>query len=548
MKFVCDRCQTKYSIADDKVRGKVLKVRCKTCQNVITVREPGARPSVGALSPVRPSQPRPSSPLATLGEEEGEELGERTQLTTAPAALMAADLAKARRATPPPPPPLGDGIEWFLALEGVQQGPFTQKGLVDKLLAMPKDADVHVWNERMDGWKPPKDVPPIAKEIASRQAPALPMRPPVPRATPSPPVPPVAARRGTQPLTSGLGPKLPLPVATVGAAHAVPTPAAHPHLEDAAAALATPAPVAARGTNGLAHAGAAPALPAAGAAPAFPTTGDTDALSALNLRGPSAKKSGPLRIMDPVAATTWEGQQSAAGRGRGTKMVVAFLGVLGVIIVVVLMSVTKKPAPVVASTIPKNAIDTEAMQKLADNVAHEKLEPPHPPSTAPAHPPEPPTRGGHGHSAPTRNARGATHPSGGSTSPTTTAQTTAAAEDPTAAHMRESGSRNIAAAAAIAARPAPSQGDISRVINNNKIGIKTCYQRALLRDSNLTHGKIVVGLSIGISGRVKGVKVDGPTAFRILEPCIKEMVARWVFPQSYEEYGSEFSYVFQGSE
>ncbi|MDB4982503.1 MAG: hypothetical protein JWM82_3255, partial [Myxococcales bacterium] len=142
---------------------------------------------------------------------------------------------------------------------------------------------------------------------------------------------------------------------------------------------------------------------------------------------------------------------------------------------------------------------------------------------------------------------GGARPSGGATTPTA-AQTTAAAEDPTAAHMRESGGRNISAAAAIANRPAPSQGDISRVINNNKIGIKTCYQRALLRDSNLTHGKIVVGLSIGISGRVKGVKVDGPPAFRALEPCIKEMVARWVFPQSYEEYGSEFSYVFQGSE
>src|SRR3569623_2144817 len=42
MKFVCERCHTKYSIADEKVRGKVLKVRCKSCENVITVRETGA--------------------------------------------------------------------------------------------------------------------------------------------------------------------------------------------------------------------------------------------------------------------------------------------------------------------------------------------------------------------------------------------------------------------------------------------------------------------------------------------------------------------------
>src|SRR5215510_6106247 len=97
MKFVCDRCQTKYSIADDKVRGKVLKVRCKTCQKVITVREPGARPSQGSLAPVRPTQ-KPSSPaagtgpLATLGGD-AEEPVERTVLAAAPAGLMA-DMAQ----------------------------------------------------------------------------------------------------------------------------------------------------------------------------------------------------------------------------------------------------------------------------------------------------------------------------------------------------------------------------------------------------------------------------------------------------------------------
>jgi len=69
-----------------------------------------------------------------------------------------------------------------------------------------------------------------------------------------------------------------------------------------------------------------------------------------------------------------------------------------------------------------------------------------------------------------------------------------------------------------------------------------------LRDSNLTHGKIVVGVTIGISGRVKGVRVDAPISFRALEPCIKEMVGRWTFPQSYEEYGTEFSYLCQGNE
>jgi predicted Zn finger-like uncharacterized protein len=570
MKFVCDRCQTKYSIADDKVRGKVLKVRCKTCQNVITVREPGARPSVGSLAPVKsPSHPRPSAPIETLGESH-EEMSERTQLAAMPAALMA-DLAQPRRATPPPPPPLGDGVEWFLALDGAQQGPFTQKGLVDKLLHLPKDADVHVWNEDMDGWKPPKDVPPIARDLAAHaKPPAIPVKPPIPRTTPAPPVPPVGAgaRRGTLPLTSGVGGpipgalpggKLPLPVAAVGAAHAVPTPASHPNIEDAAAALATPPPLAAHaphhakgtnGTNGLSAHGAAPRP--------VPNT-DTDALSALNL-GPraapavAAKPSSAPRIMDQAAATAWEGQ-ATPGKGRGTKFAVAFLGVIGVIVAVVVMSMTKK-SETGATAAPKPAYDTEAMGKLAETLGHEKATAPTTTTptttttTSPTTAPEPTRGGSHGHG---KGRTVVSHQTGGGTTATTTTTptgttttTTTTTSTSTSSGFRE---RSVTAYTPTASRrPPPSQGDISRVINNNKLGIKTCYQRALLRDSNLTHGKIIVGLSVGLSGRVKSVKVDGPTSFRALEPCIKEMVQRWAFPPSDEEYGTEFSYVFQGNE
>ena len=38
MKIVCDSCAAKYSIADEKVAGKVFKIRCKMCTSVIVVR------------------------------------------------------------------------------------------------------------------------------------------------------------------------------------------------------------------------------------------------------------------------------------------------------------------------------------------------------------------------------------------------------------------------------------------------------------------------------------------------------------------------------
>src|SRR4051812_3808562 len=51
MKIVCDSCGTKYSISDDKVRGKVFKIRCKKCSHIIVVRgtnEAAAAPAAAA--------------------------------------------------------------------------------------------------------------------------------------------------------------------------------------------------------------------------------------------------------------------------------------------------------------------------------------------------------------------------------------------------------------------------------------------------------------------------------------------------------------------
>ena len=62
MKIVCDSCATKYSIADEKVRGKVFKIRCKKCQHIIVVR--GAPASEEAVAE---PQPAPQAPPADEG-------------------------------------------------------------------------------------------------------------------------------------------------------------------------------------------------------------------------------------------------------------------------------------------------------------------------------------------------------------------------------------------------------------------------------------------------------------------------------------------------
>ena len=50
MRIECDKCAAKYSIADEKVRGKTFKIRCKKCSNVIIVRDKAAGAEDAAAS------------------------------------------------------------------------------------------------------------------------------------------------------------------------------------------------------------------------------------------------------------------------------------------------------------------------------------------------------------------------------------------------------------------------------------------------------------------------------------------------------------------
>jgi hypothetical protein len=221
------------------------------------------------------------------------------------------------------------------------------------------------------------------------------------------------------------------------------------------------------------------------------------------------------------------------------------LGVIAAVCVVLFLNVAKKPKP--AATLPSKAV-TDPLAGVVDNP------PPTTPEAAPTRPTVAPTpeaapdARGHGKGRPLARGRGAA--STGATAPPPIPATTPPPPPvvDNSANSRYRDGHNLNITGGGINRPAPSQADISRVINSNRGGIKNCYQRALLRDNSLTHGKISVKVTIGISGRVKHTSIDGPPQFRSLDPCIKEVVGRWAFPQASDEYGTEFVYVFQGNE
>lgn len=109
MKIVCDSCGAKYSIADEKVAGKIFRIRCKKCSSVLEVRgdQTGAHPF----------------------EEPG-----RSQA------------------------PAPDG-GWYVVIDGEQTGPLPPIELSQLFAKGSVGLDSYVWKEGFDDWKTAAEVP-----------------------------------------------------------------------------------------------------------------------------------------------------------------------------------------------------------------------------------------------------------------------------------------------------------------------------------------------------------------------------------------------------
>lgn len=97
------------------------------------------------------------------------------------------------------------------------------------------------------------------------------------------------------------------------------------------------------------------------------------------------------------------------------------------------------------------------------------------------------------------------------------------------------------------AASARNQAAIGRAVEDGRPGLAACYQRALVKDDSLVHGKVTVRVSLAPSGRVEAVGVAGPAAFRAMQPCLQRAIAKWKFPAAPAAYVTEFPLVLQGS-
>lgn len=161
MKFSCEKCQTRYSIGDEKVRGKVLKIRCKTCGNIVVVREQTA------------------TSQAAMPELVAASAGGAT--TTAPAPLQSQPRPAPQAPAFPPQAqrPVVD-VDWYVAIKGKQHGP-AKKDEIVRLFREGKITDrSYLWNEGMAAWTRLREVPEFAGLLTGDTTPRRPPPPPPP--------------------------------------------------------------------------------------------------------------------------------------------------------------------------------------------------------------------------------------------------------------------------------------------------------------------------------------------------------------------------------
>src|SRR4051812_14909425 len=133
MKIVCDACQAKYSISDDKVQGKVFKIRCKKCSNIIVVRG-GAGASEAA-----PAPQEKDTRVYDYGYD-GAAGGEAAA---------------------------GDDAVWHLVINQDQVGPMTVAEVQQRFASGEIDGESFTWREGFADWLPLSQVDAFAGLVQS---------------------------------------------------------------------------------------------------------------------------------------------------------------------------------------------------------------------------------------------------------------------------------------------------------------------------------------------------------------------------------------------
>ncbi len=188
MHFTCESCRATLHIADEKVKGKRLIVRCKRCGNKITIADPAL--GVAGQRQVAAQKPAPAPELQPVNpDDRGDSDTESTramETSVLEEALRASklageDAAAAAARAPPPPASLSprDPPVWFAMVGGKQLGPMGRAELGLKTAQGAVGPRTYLWREGMGAWLRAKDVDELSSLFAAAPEPRASTPPPV---------------------------------------------------------------------------------------------------------------------------------------------------------------------------------------------------------------------------------------------------------------------------------------------------------------------------------------------------------------------------------
>ncbi len=567
MKFLCPQCKAKYQIADDKIEGRTLRMKCRRCEHEIVVKgdlaiaeseppppnrqpaqpvgkapiagrpvpaaRPAAAPSVGARKPVGAALAAPAAAPAARSPAPrgaGSALGAdfRRQMSAG-----AAEPARTSAATPLD--------AWHVAIHEVPVGPMKREELARKIATGAVTGESLCWREGFDDWRPLRDVAELSPLLRRPTNPPPAARPAAPgRGAPAAGRPVPAARPGAAPVRGG-------------GSSAAQRPAAAPSSGARAAAPAARSNVVPIGGR----------LGAA-AAPAFEDQPDEDfdeatvvaqsPLDAERLRSsaPDTAALGALVASSPppaAAAATFEAPMfappsspppahvaySEPPRRRKTAISpIVWIAIAGAstfgmtLAAMVFTKLFQQPTtPAVALVAPPVAPTENGAPQAPIEIPDEAT----PPVAAPSTPEETPA-GTAGHTPTKRGTPGTPTPATGGRQLT-------AAQQAEIDRMTGGGSggTNLAPPTRAGGSDGPavqaaelSAAQLRAVVQRNRAGLQHCYEMAARQTGSSETMRANVEIAVGGSGVVTRVSATGPTAPAQLTTCLEGAVRRWHFP------------------
>jgi predicted Zn finger-like uncharacterized protein len=176
VKFLCEQCKAKYQIADDKVVGKTVRMKCRKCGHLIEVRAAVTETSVSSVPPGAPGGSSPSAPPSKTAATKSTSIAASLAATRSPASrserpgVLAGTFKTSVQhedevSAPFDMAEIAPGDDWYVAIHGVPVGPIRVAEIRRKAALGAVTEDSLVWQEGLDEWRPLRAFPDLAAMV-----------------------------------------------------------------------------------------------------------------------------------------------------------------------------------------------------------------------------------------------------------------------------------------------------------------------------------------------------------------------------------------------